>query len=403
MTAGLATLILGYVLSQFYRAFLAVLSPVLNSEIGAGPADLATSLGLWYLGFAAMQIPIGRLLDTVGPRRVVALVLAIGGGGGAASFALAQGPWGIHIAMLLIGIGCAPVLMGSYYLIARTLPPATFGTMAGLIVALGSLGNIAGTAPLVWVIDTIGWRTTLWGLTLVTFATAAAIWAFLRDPERAQMPDSGAGSLMDILKIPGIWAILALMMVNYMPAAGIRGVWAGPLLTEVHQVSKETIGWVTLTMGLAMVAGNFVYGAAERILGSHKRTNILGTALLLTSILALAAAPDAPLWQVTALLAAIGFFGAAFPSLIAHGRAFMPPHLVGRGVTFLNLFSISGSALAQFASRPVYRIASESGTPEQTYSTLIGFFAFPIALGLFAYLFSRSAPDEIGQWNKARG
>ena len=36
MRIGLIFLIAGYVLSQFYRAFLAVLTPVLKAEIDAG-------------------------------------------------------------------------------------------------------------------------------------------------------------------------------------------------------------------------------------------------------------------------------------------------------------------------------------------------------------------------------
>ena len=69
MPIGLIALVLGYVLSQFYRAFLAVLSPVLDAEIGAGPEDLAMASGLWFVTFAAMQIPVGWALDHIGPRR----------------------------------------------------------------------------------------------------------------------------------------------------------------------------------------------------------------------------------------------------------------------------------------------------------------------------------------------
>lgn len=92
LSAGIISLILAYLLSQFYRAFLAVLSPVLQSELGAGPGDLALSSGLWFVAFAAMQIPIGSALDRFGPRRTVACLLALGGAGGAAVFALAQAP-----------------------------------------------------------------------------------------------------------------------------------------------------------------------------------------------------------------------------------------------------------------------------------------------------------------------
>ena len=42
MKAGLLFLVLGYFLSQFYRSFLAVLTPVLGAEIGTTSADPAT-------------------------------------------------------------------------------------------------------------------------------------------------------------------------------------------------------------------------------------------------------------------------------------------------------------------------------------------------------------------------
>ena len=56
MRLGIVCLVLGYVLSQFYRAFLAVLTPVLGRDVGAGPDDLALSSGLWFLAFALMQL-----------------------------------------------------------------------------------------------------------------------------------------------------------------------------------------------------------------------------------------------------------------------------------------------------------------------------------------------------------
>ena len=177
MSPGLLSLVLGYTLSQFYRAFLAVLSPTLHADLGAGPADLALSSGLWYIAFAAMQLPVGWGLDRYGPRATVAALLALGGAGGAAVFALASAPWHIHVAMALLGVGCAPVMVGSFFIFARTLPPASMSAAGGAVVGLGSLGNMLGAAPLVWVVNAIGWREALVILALVTLAVAATILA----------------------------------------------------------------------------------------------------------------------------------------------------------------------------------------------------------------------------------
>ncbi|WP_283647281.1 MFS transporter, partial [Marinovum algicola] len=157
MNAGLILLTLSYVFSQFFRSFLAVLAEVLERDIGARPDDLATASGVWFLVFALMQIPVGAALDRIGPRRTAAVLFAIGGAGGAAGFALAQSPVHVTLAMGLIGLGCSPVLMASYYIFARTCRPAIFASLAATVLGIGTLGNLAGTLPLTLLVEAIGW------------------------------------------------------------------------------------------------------------------------------------------------------------------------------------------------------------------------------------------------------
>ena len=121
MQLGIVVLCLAYLLSQFFRSFLAVLSSVLATDIGAQPDDLAYALGLLFLVFAIMQIPVGWGLDRVGPRLVSSILLLVGGGGGAFLFSYAQNPTHINLSMALFGIGCSPVLMASYYIFVRSL------------------------------------------------------------------------------------------------------------------------------------------------------------------------------------------------------------------------------------------------------------------------------------------
>ena len=44
MRKGLAALVVAYVLSQFYRAFLPVMSPVLSTDLGATADALSRAL-----------------------------------------------------------------------------------------------------------------------------------------------------------------------------------------------------------------------------------------------------------------------------------------------------------------------------------------------------------------------
>lgn len=390
MAAGIAALVLAYVLSQFFRAFLAVLAPVLEAELGAGPGDLALASGIWFLVFALMQVPVGEALDRWGPRRSAAWLLALGGGGGAAAFALASAPWHVTAAMALIGAGCSPVLMAAYLIFARGFAPARFAGLAGMVVGLGSLGNLLSAAPLALAVEAMGWRAALWALAAASLAVAALLGAVVCDPPPPPAPEGPRGSVLDLVRVGALWPVLLMMLAGYGPAAGLRGLWAGPWAAEMHGADAAVIGWVTLAMGLAMVAGSFAYGGAERLFGSRKAPVLGGNALVLAALLALAARPGMPLVWGTACLAMAGFFGAAFPLIMAHGRAFVPPHLTGRGVTLVNLFGIGGAGLLQVLSRPVHAWGAD---PAAAYRGLFAFFALVVAGGLGAYLFARDRTD----------
>lgn len=393
MRIGIAALVLGYVLSQFYRAFLAVLTPALQQDLGASAAQLADASGMWFLTFALMQIPIGHALDRIGPRRTAAVILALGGGGGALIFATATSGTGIVLAMGLIGIGCAPVLMASFFLFARLYSPAVFGTLAGVLIGVGNLGNLGAALPLSLAAEAFGWRGTVLALAVVTLLVAVAIWLFVKDPPVIAAPEGGQGGMLQILRQPALWAVLVMLLTSYVPAAAIRGLWAGPYFAEIYGLSPAAIGTVTLVMGLAMVAGNFAYGPADRWFGTRKGAVLGGNLVGLLLLLGLWWQPAPPYAVAVALIAGIGFCGMAFPLLMAHGRAYFPPHLVGRGVTLLNLFGIGGVGALQMVSGRVYDAVPEGAPPAEIFGVLFGFFAIVLAVGCLAYAFSRDRID----------
>lgn len=389
MSPGILLLGLAYVLSQFFRAFLAVLTPALGLDIGATPDDLAFASGLWFLTFAAMQIPVGWALDTIGPRKTAAALLLVGGGGGAAVFALATSAAHINIAMALIGIGCAPVLMASYYIFAREYPPAQFAVLASVMVGLGSLGNLVASYPMALAADTMGWRAALWGLGGISALVALGILIFVRDP--ARVDGEAKGSLAELFRMRVLWFIFPLMGVSYAISGALRGLWIGPYLSEVFDATTGMIGQATLFMGIAMILGTLAYGPLDRILGSRKWMIVGGTVFTLLPALALIVLPGENLWLSITLFCAIGFFGATYPVIMAHGRSFLPPHLIGRGVTMLNLFSIGGVGLLQFFSGRVYRGALPAETPTDPYVAVYLLFAICLTVGLTIYLVSRDS------------
>lgn len=386
MNSGIALLAFAYVLSQFFRAFLAVLSPFLATDIGASPDDLAFASGLWFITFAAIQPPIGWALDTVGPRRTAAVLLLLGGGGGAAVFAMAATPVHVAIAMALIGIGCAPVLMASYYIFALDHPPARFAFLAALMVGVGTLGNIVASYPTTLAAETIGWRASLWVLAALSGLTAIGIWFSVRDPEKEATEQKG--SFAEVLRIRALWFIFPLMLVSYAEVGALRGLWIGPYFTEVFQAEPRLIGQATLAMGIAMVIGPMIYSPLDRIFGTRKWVIFIGSLGILFSTIGMILLIDSNVTWVIILMCAIGLFGSTYPAIMAHGRSLLPRHLVGRGVTLLNLCSVGGVGVAQFFTGRIHAEYSGGQADALPYTLILTFFAGLMTIGLIIYLFS---------------
>lgn len=380
MKAGIAALVAGYVLSQFYRVFLAVLSPDLIAELGVTASQLSRASGLFLLGFAGMQLPIGTALDRIGPRRLTTLLLGLCGGGGAALFALAQGPLAIQIAMALIGMGCAPVLMASYYILARMAPAHMFATLGAAILGAGSVGNLLSTLPLAWMVTAVGWRPVLAGAAVVTVSVAAVILAVVPDPPR-HAPGTTKANYLTILANRDLWPLLPLLGLNY-TVIGLTGLWIGPFFADRYGLDARGIGAAALVIGIAMIAGSVLYGPLDRVFRTRKwviLTGNTGAGLLLVT---LAAWPGAPLSAAVALLAGTLFLGTSYAQMMAHARAFAPPQVAGRAVALFNFFSIGGAGVLQYFSARVHAIWPD-------WSALFLFFGLPLLAACAVYAFSR--------------
>ncbi len=392
--AGIVAFAFAYILSQFYRSFLAVLTPALAGELGASKAELSLASGAWFIAFALMQFIVGVSLDRFGPRRTASVLLAVGAGGGAVLFSLANAPWMIVLAMTLIGIGCSPVLMAPLFIFAKTYSPMRFAVLTSWFVGIGTLGNVLGAAPLAASAELFGWRAVMVGLGVITLAVAVALHLVVRDPppdRDSAGTSSGFSGYFELMRLKVLWPIIPLMAINYAPPIGIRGLWAGPFLTDMHGADALMIGNVTLFMALGMVAGSFVYGPLDTVFRTRKWVVVAGNAICLAALAFLMLFPAASIVTAAAALVVVGIAGASYGMLMAHARAFFPGHLTGRGVTLMNFFAIGGVGLMQFASGGVVSAAASPERPATAYVALFAFYAVTLGVAFVIYLFSRDA------------
>ncbi|WP_163849905.1 MFS transporter [Pseudooceanicola aestuarii] len=387
MRPDILLLVFGYVLSQFYRSFLAVLTGPLEADLGATAADLSFASGVWFLVFAAMQIPVGWALDRIGPRRSSSVLLLVGGAGGAAVFALATEPWHLTAAMALLGVGCSNILMAAYYIFARSFAPVIFASLAAVSLGTGMVGNLAGSLPMALAAELIGWRACMAVMAVISGATALGLWVLIKDPPA---PEGGPrGSLLDLLKMPAFWLLVPMILGCYAPTATLRGLWIGPYFADIYGASATQVGQAALVLGVAMILGTYAYGPLDRWLGTRKWVVFAGNAGALACLLGLILLPGLGAVQAALLFAGLGAMAASYPMLMAHGRAFAPPHLVGRAVTLVNLLALGSAGGMQVMSGWLYNPAAQGPA---AFAPMLWSYAALMFVGLAVYLF---APDRM--------
>ena len=382
MYFGIAILCIAYILSQFFRSFLAVLSSVLAYDLGAQPDDLAYALGLLFFVFAVMQIPVGWGLDRFGPRIVSSVLLLIGGGGGAFLFASAQNPSHINLSMALLGVGCSPILMASYYIFARNYSPKIFSTLAATFLGIGSLGTLIGASPLTYFVGILGWRDAVELIGIFTIFISLFLLFTVKNPDIKYESTVSSGGFWSILKSKDILLIAPIAIICYAPVAGLRGIWLGPYFEKKFEASIDEIGTIGLIMSLGMIFGTFFYGPLDRIFNTRKWIVLIGNFICLLSVAALSFLPELSYNFAIISFALIGFFGMSFPVVVAHGRSFVPIELSGRGVTLMNLFAIGGVGVLQALSGLVFERTGDFGAVFSVYFILI-------LIGLVVYFWSK--------------
>ncbi|MBM3540815.1 MAG: MFS transporter, partial [Alphaproteobacteria bacterium] len=282
---------------------------------------------------------------------------------GAALFGAAPNLATAYVALAVLGLGCSPLYMATVVVLAREFARARFAALNGTVVALSNAGLILSATPLAALDLWLGWRGALWAAAGVTALLAIAMACAARGESRG-MPESLGRAVAGVAAVARhrpLWALLPFSFVCSGVILAVRGVWAGPYLDQVHALGPIERGHVLAGMVLALACGNLLFGWLSARLGSPKPfvAGLACVGVAATGGLALFPAMATEL-AILGLLA-IGFYGASYALVIAHGRAFFPPGKEGRGATFLNFVNFLGTAVWQTATGAALGHAMDAG------------------------------------------
>ena len=336
-----------YFFSALLRGVTATLAPNFSAELGLSAGDLGLLAGAFFLGFAVTQLPLGSALDRFGPRRVVigflgAAVL------GCAAFASAESFAGLTFARGVIGVGVSACLMAPMTTFRHRLTPVAQMRANAWMMMTGSLGMVASTLPVRWLLPLIGWRGLFW---LLAGALALATLAILRwvpadervsrdgTASRAGTPPATAGGYREIFSHPTFQRFAPLGFFHYGGMIAVQSLWAGPWFVEVAGLTADSAARGLFGLNVAMLAAFMSWGAIVPRLYARGWTapRLIARGVpfaigMLVFTIALGPAAGAWAWGLFCVLSTVTALsqpvvGQAFPALLA-GRALSAYNLV---------------------------------------------------------------------------
>jgi MFS family permease len=386
-----------YIVSQFLRSSVAVIAPDLAAEVGLSAAELGLLSSAYFFAFAAVQLPLGIAIDRFGPRACLlacACVTIVG----VILFATATSTAGLIAARVLLGIGTCASLMGPLAIYARRFPPERFATLTGLQIGFGSIGGLLATAPLAFAAAMIGWRGSFLAVAAATAVIALLVALVVTDAPRQAGPSQRAETLGEsiaglfaLFRIPSFGRLFLLNLASYSSYALVVGLWGGPYLAHVYGYGLTGRGEVLFLAAVAQILGSLAWGPMDRVFGSHKVPVLLGAGLSIAALTVIAIFGTLPPAMLILWFCLLGFVCAYTPVMIAHGKSLFPPHLIGRGISVLNMATMGGVFLAQAVSGAVIDLfpAPDGVYPLVAYQVVFGLQALFLTVAWFVYLGSR--------------
>jgi len=346
-----------YFCSALVRAITATLSPVLTQEFSLQASDLGLLAGGYFLGFAAMQLPLGKLLDRYGPKRVILYFLSVSVLG-CLAFSMATGFAWLLAARVLVGMGVSACLMAPLTGFRRWFDAGTLLRANSWMLMTGSLGMLASTLPVQWLMPLTGWRPLFWVLAaLIVLSMGAIAWVVphwtltpkvVPAARDAPLPAADTG-YSEVWKSAYFQRMAPLAVFNYGGLVAVQTLWAGPWMVRVAGYSPLAAATGLFYINACMMVTFWLWGMVNPWLSRHgwpaNRLMAWGIPLSMVSLAGNIAGGSSTGWLGWAVFCvACSVMGLAQPAV---GMAF-PAALAGRALSAYNLMIFGGVFAVQW-------------------------------------------------------
>jgi MFS family permease len=334
-----------YIVAVLHRTSLGVagLDAQVRFDIGAGA--LASFAVLQLLVYAALQVPVGLLLDRFGSVRLVvggALVMAAG----QALMAFSDGVTGAVLARVLVGAGDAMTFISVLRLVPQWFPGRRVPVVTQLTGLVGQLGQVLSAVPLAALLAGAGWSAGFVSASAAgVFVAILALVALHDSPDRRVNSGTAltlgqlGSDLATAWRHPGTRLGLWTHFTTQFPGTVFALIWGYPFLVAGEGLSRGAASALLALFVLTGMAAGPVVGVLVQRHPLRRSWLVLGV-IAANAIgwgLVIAWPGRAPLAVLVVLVLALGLGGPGSMIGFEFARTFNPPNRLGTATGIVNV------------------------------------------------------------------
>lgn len=351
----------------FFYQFIMRVSPgmMANDLMASFHIDACTLgfiSGFYYYAYSSFQVPGGAFLDKFKPRRVITVAILVCSTG-TLLFSMADSIYIAALGRALIGAGSALGFLSCFKIASLWFPAHRLSLMVGITLTAGTLGPKIANDPLIWLIDTYGWRHTLGVFAFVGFFLAAMAWLIIRDTpppalEKEILKSHGdsrrhipagtlLGSVKEVLRKPQSWLIAFYGFLMYIPLSAFTDLWGPSFLMARYGVDNSTATGINSALYIGVAIGSPLFSFLCNKIKAYRPTIFISAFFSLVMLSLVFFMPPMPLWLLTSCLILAGFaLGGQFLAF-SMASAINPLSATGTAGGFQNMICMLSGVLFQ--------------------------------------------------------
>src|SRR5687768_2052789 len=377
--------IFAYLVAVTQRTSFGVVGLEATERFHATASAISFFTVLQLLVYAALQIPVGVLVDRFGSRAMIAggaLLMGLG----QLQLAFAENvPAGV-LGRVLVGAGDAMTFISVIRLIPLWFAPARVPLLTQLTGMSGQLGQLLSVVPFAYVLHSAGWSPAFLSLAGLSGLAVVLVVVLLQDlPPGTPRQESAKGlkatgiSLSRAWKQPGtrlgMWSHFTIQFSGTVFAM----TWGYPFLISAQGLDAGTVAslmslYVAGAIGAGPLIGRFV---ARHPLRRSTMVLLLVAATAAAWAAVLLYPGRSPLWLLAVLIVVLAIGGPGSMIGFDFARTFNPAHRIGTATGIVNVGGFFAALLAIYLIGAVLDVLYTTGFSN---GVLYGLEPFRIAL-----------------------